>query len=82
MYTQTLHGLGKDYLLFHWHKVPITHRVFTEEIKLNHILFVFPLFMQFWRRKMQLIKQMINPHFKKRKCFRLNVVTFVAFRIV
>jgi len=44
MYAQTTHGLEKGYLLFHWHKVPITHRVFTKEIKLNNILLVFPLF--------------------------------------
>ena len=48
---ETKRKVNFTYLFFYWDKVPVSNRVFTEEIKLHYMFLVFPLIMQFYTQQ-------------------------------
>ena len=49
--AKTKRKVNFTYLFFYRDKVPVSNRVFTEEIKLHYMFLVFPLIMQFYTQQ-------------------------------
>ena len=51
--AKTKRKVNFTYLFFYRDKVPVSNRVFTEEIKLHYMFLVFPLIMQFYTQQIK-----------------------------